>query len=40
MSNKTEDTGASMFFLMVMVLTIMFWGDPDIHDAIINYLMR
>jgi hypothetical protein len=40
MSNKTEDTGASMFFLMVMVLTILFWGDPDLHDAILSYLMR
>jgi hypothetical protein len=40
MKDKVEDTGASMFFLMIMILTILFWGTPDIHDAVISYLMR
>lgn len=26
------------FWLMVTVLVIVFWGEPDLHDSIISYL--
>ena len=28
------------FWLFVLVLIIFFAGEPDIHDAIIHYLMN
>ena len=29
-----------MFVLGVFALIALFYGDPDLHDAIIAYLMR
>lgn len=28
------------FWLFVTVAVVLFWGTPDLHDAIINYLMK
>lgn len=33
------DLAGAVFTFMVFVLIILFWGDPDIHDAIIHHLM-
>lgn len=36
------DDGAALFF-MITVFVVLFWGDPDIHDKIIelmNYWRR
>ena len=37
-SLKVDFTGG-MFILGVFLLIIMFWGKPDLHDAIIYRLM-
>ncbi len=31
--------GAALW-LFVTVTVVLFWGTPDLHDAIINYLMK
>ncbi len=36
---KVDLVGAVVTF-MVFVLIILFWGEPDIHDAIIHNLMN
>ena len=28
------------FYIFVTVLIVLFWGDPDLHDALIHYFMR
>ena len=28
-----------MFWLVVGVLIVLFYGEPDLHDALIHYLM-
>ena len=33
------DVSSGMFVLGVFLLIILFWGEPDIHDAIIHGLM-
>ena len=37
---KHIDFVGVMFFFMVMVLGILFGGDPDIADAIIHWIMK
>jgi hypothetical protein len=43
MSDKNVDVkidlSGAMFVLGVFVLIILFWGKPDLHDAIIYRLM-
>ena len=40
MSNGTKvDFSGGMFVLGVFVLIILFWGEPDLHDALIHHLM-
>lgn len=29
-----------VFWFFVLVLIVLFAGEPDIHDAIIHYLMK
>ena len=29
-----------MFWLVVGVLIVLFYGEPDLHDALIYYVMR
>ncbi len=31
---------SGMFVLGIFALIVLFYGDPDLHDAIIAYLMR
>lgn len=33
------DLAGAVGTFMVFVLIILFWGEPDIHDAIIHHLM-
>jgi hypothetical protein len=33
------DFAGGMLFLGIFALIILFWGEPDIHDAIIYRLM-
>ena len=33
-----SENAASLWFITITV--VVFWGTPDIHDAIINYLMK
>ena len=41
MSDKkpTVDLTGATFVLGVFVLIVLFWGEPDIHDALIDNLM-
>ena len=34
------DSSGGMFVLGVFLLIIMFWGEPDLHDALIYSLME
>jgi hypothetical protein len=34
------DFAQGMLILGIILLIILFYGEPDIHDAIINYLMN
>ena len=34
------DAAGVMFFVMVMMLGMLFGGDPDIADAIIHWIMK
>jgi hypothetical protein len=27
-------------WMFITITVVLFWGTPDIHDAIINYLMK
>ena len=27
------------FYLVVGVLIVLFWGEPDLHDALVHYFM-
>lgn len=36
MNNTNIDLGS----FALVILVIFFWGDPDIADAIIHYLMK
>jgi hypothetical protein len=33
------DFSGGMFILGVFTVIILFWGEPDLHDAIIHRLM-
>ena len=33
-----SDSG--LLVLVVGILIVMFYGDPDLHDALISYLMK
>jgi hypothetical protein len=33
------DSSGGMFILGVVLLVILFWGEPDLHDALIHRLM-
>lgn len=35
----TIDLTGATFVLGVFVLVILFWGEPDLHDAMIHHLM-
>ncbi len=37
--NVKVDFVGGVFVLGVFVLTVLFWGTPDLHDAIIHRLM-
>jgi hypothetical protein len=30
----------AVFWLVVGVLIVLFWGEPDLHDALIHFLMK
>ena len=32
-------TDDAVLVFSVVLLTILFWGDPDLHDALLHYLM-
>lgn len=34
------DAEEAVLIAGIIVLIILFTGDPDIHDAVINYLMK
>jgi len=38
--NVKVDFSGGMALLCITVIIILFWGEPDIHDAIIAYLMK
>ena len=38
-TNLKVDFTGGMFILGVLALIILFWGEPDLHDAIICQLM-
>jgi hypothetical protein len=38
-SKATVDLTGATFVLGVFVLIVLFWGEPDLHDAIIESLM-
>ncbi len=38
-TNVKIDFAGGVFLLGVFVLIILFWGEPDLHDAIIHRLM-
>ena len=33
------DFSGGIFFLGIFLLIILFWGEPDLHDALIHRLM-
>jgi len=37
MSNDLSNT---ISWLVVGVLIVLFWGEPDLHDALIYFLMK
>jgi hypothetical protein len=38
-TNLKVDFTGGMLFLGIFLLIIYFWGEPDLHDAIIYHLM-
>ncbi len=38
--NIKVDFSGGIFVLGVFVLIILFWGEPDLHDAMIHQLMQ
>lgn len=38
-NNLKIDFAGGMLFLGIFALIILFWGEPDLHDAIIHRLM-
>ena len=39
-NNFEFDIAGAVFIGGVFTLIILFWGEPDLHDAIIQWLMR
>jgi len=35
-----EMNGDAAVWWLVTITVVLFWGTPDIHDAIINFLMK
>jgi|APSaa5957512535_1039671.scaffolds.fasta_scaffold07742_9 hypothetical protein len=41
MKKTTNEFGNDFgFYLMLTLFIILFWGDPDIADAIVYFLMK
>ena len=32
-------TDEAVLWLSITLLIVLFWGDPDLHDALMRYLM-
>ena len=40
MDSKIEIGNGGNFWIAIAFMLIMFWGSPDITDAIIHFLMK